>query len=256
MLGSKIHPALQKGATKHLQRGLVPGCAPLSSSEVEHEPTLQLTLCRAESSQGAAFHRSSEIQPLGYLALLSPSDHPLFPQPDNRKLEYCKSLEIAMGTHTVYKVWVLTLVPGSTTRAKIILLSRTVESDWFRFQRISRHHLKFNPRQDYIIVYPVEFWTCLWMEITQPFLSNLSLAPVAGCHHFEIWPSPLTFKCNFSCSSLYLVSSALLLYPSRSLHLLYKIPLRNWKQQWDPPLSLSLEETQLSHSLSYCAPDP
>lgn len=85
----------------------------------------------------------SEEQCNPFAYLLSPSDHPLFPQPGNRKLEYCKSLEIAVDTLTV---------PGGTTRVKVIPLSRTVESDWFRFQRISRHHLKFNPRQDYLTV--------------------------------------------------------------------------------------------------------
>lgn len=133
-----------------------------------------------------------------------------------------------------------------------------VESDWSRFQRISRDHLvKANlkvrpkPRPGCCITSRV---LNISMDGDHP-TSSWQPAPVADYNHVEIPSSPLTFNWNFSCCILCLVSSALLLYTSRSLHLLYKLLLSNWRWQWDPLLNLLLEETQFfQFLLIYCAP--
>lgn len=57
LLSPEIHPALQKGATGHLQKALVLVCPQLCRSGSPW--CCSLCLCRAESSQGTAFHSSS-----------------------------------------------------------------------------------------------------------------------------------------------------------------------------------------------------
>lgn len=85
--------------------------------------------------------------------------------------------------------------------------------------------------------------------------SSWQPAPVADYYHFEIRPLFPLHSTGISCYSLCLASSGLLLYTSRSLHLLYKLPLSNWRWQWVPPLNLLFKETQLFQFLCiYCAP--
>lgn len=165
----------------------------------------------------------------------------------NFSLSYCKLYGLLHCQ--LWVVWQLHTPQGHA--------SRTVESDWFTFEWISRNiwprpTSKLDSKWNEIAVYPTEFQTSPWMEITQlPLgyvLQQLTTITLQSFPppHIQLEFLLLQFMPGLLCCfAVYLQKLSSSLWT----------PSSNWKRQRDPSLNLLLEETLFfQFSLTHCAP--